>query len=329
MEWSAILQDVYGFESAYHIAIGEDGKALGVLPGFYINSFLFGKKITTQPFNFYGGPIFQNEETGRALLNFAFQEIEDKGNYTLELKSSFEFSEKILTGVNLGERNDFVTFLIDLEVGGSHIERGYKKRFREKIRNLRKKRSDLGLRFRSGRDEKDLKVFYNLLTKQYRNKHLMLPQPYKLFYSVMERLGRKNMADLMVIDSEGKIIGGIIILKFKNTVYYLWGASDHNRYSHLSPLTLLLDEAIKSSSLDGFKYFDLGITSLSHKGLLFFKSRWGGEMKPLFYYYGSVKDKKSPELDYYESFRTMRKLFRFVPLPVIKATSPFITRHLA
>src|SRR6185369_6373053 len=160
-----------------------------------------------------------------------------------------------------------------------------------------------------------LRKFYDLLTDEYKFKHLMLVQPFRLFRLVAEAL--PDRFHLCVAKLKDKIIGGAIILRFKDVDYYLWGAYDQ-KFEEISPLTLVLAEAMKRARDAGSKSFDLGVTSRSHEGLNFFKSRWGGVCEPLNYYYMANRDEDVPHLDYFNSFRTARQALKFVPRSVIQ-----------
>ena len=58
--WQEVIQNVYGYQTRYLLA-EEAGKIVGILPLFWVNSFIMGSIVRTMP----GGLVANCEETGR------------------------------------------------------------------------------------------------------------------------------------------------------------------------------------------------------------------------------------------------------------------------
>lgn len=125
----------------------------------------------------------------------------------------------------------------------------------------------------------DLKKFYeiNTITK----KNLGVPcHPWKFFKNILAILG--DQAPLYISKYNGEIIGGSIMLCFKDTLIYGYGASDpHNL--NLYPYNAFLWKSIEDACVNGYKKYDFGRVSYSNAGLIDFKKRWGTAEIKLYY----------------------------------------------
>ena len=307
-----------------HHLLGSDS----LLPLFLVKSPLFGRKLTTQPFNFYGGVLSTSDESVRAIIDKARDVWKETNARYLEIKNVRALSSDLVKEFNLIERSPVVRYVVPLRARGEEFDKQLKRRFREKIHRLQRQASAADLTIHDGgpKSETSLRDFYDLLTDEYKFKHLMLVQPFRLFRLVAEAF--PDLFHLYIAKLNGKAVGGAIILRFQKVDYYLWGAFDQ-KTEEFSPLTLVLAEAMRRAREAGSQTFDLGVTSRSHEGLNFFKSRWGGICEPLNYYYLANNPDDVPHLDYFNSFRTARQMIKFVPRRMIQQISPLVINWLA
>ncbi len=146
-----------------------------------------------------------------------------------------------------------------------------------------KKANKLGLKLVTGDSLKDVKIFYDLYLKM-RKEYGLMPQPYKFFAEMWKTLHQQNLIEILHAEHEGEIISSLILLKYKDTVIYEYGASRSDRV-HLKPSPFLLWEAIKRSKAQGYSIFDFGRTENDNEGLSTFKKRWNARQEVLHYYY--------------------------------------------
>ena len=102
-----------------------------------------------------------------------------------------------------------------------------------------------------------------------------------------------------------------------------------SKYRNCSPNYALINQAISYAKENGYKYYDLGVTSKSQEGLLEFKAQWGAEHQEFYYYYITVTSNKIPELDVETSFKLIRKIIRLIPKSLLKVLSNIFARHFA
>ncbi|MBL7147202.1 MAG: GNAT family N-acetyltransferase [Nanoarchaeota archaeon] len=321
LEWKNIVQKVYKFKPYYFLAI-ENGKTKGILCSFLTKG-LFGKKIVSTPFNFYNPPLFDDEETGKELIDHIINVGKKENVRYVELKALEKFNPELISQLNIQENEHHFISNLKLE---SNPEKNYYPRLKKNLRTLKRNAEKEKVILREFRDESELKQFYDILVKLYRNKHNMIPQPYALFHEMYKTFGENFK--LLVAVHKSKIIAGMVLLFFKKQAVYAYGASDQD-YVRFSPGTLLIDEAIRKTSKMGYAELDFGLTSPFQKNLLDYKSNWGAKSLKLPYYYALIRSNQIPELDFSTAYKPLRKYFKYVPLPVVKLISPIVTKKLA
>lgn len=321
IEWKNTIQEVYKFKPLYFLAIDDD-EVKGVLCSFFTKG-IFGKKIVSTPFNFYNQPLFDDEEIGKKLIEHLIDIGKKENVGYIELKALEKFDSKLISQLNINEHEHYC--ISNLKIT-SNPEEKYYPRLRKNLRTLKKNAGKENIKIREFKDENDLKQFYDIMVKLYRDKHNMIPQPYALFYE-MYKTFNENFK-LLVAEHNNKVIAGMILLFFKKQAVYAYGASDQN-YITFSPGTLLIDETIRRLSKMGYGELDFGVTSPYQESLLNYKSNWGAEASKLPYYYALIKSDKIPDLDYHTSYKSIRKYFKYVPLSLVKFLSPLITKKLA
>lgn len=196
----------------------------------------------------------------------------------------------------------------------------YRSKFRNKIKRHGRQADNLGVSFERTLSEDDLLKFYsNVLAETYRNKHKMLFQPYELLKSLFQT----KFARLYIAKKNNKIIGGIFCCASTNVLHYNWGAMIE--CENISIGGLLLDYAIGEAEQEGFDWFDFGSTPLSHNKLLQFKTRFGAEVFPVYYYYLTEPPKIT---DYNSAWPLAREIFSYIPLAVLIRLMPVIVPYL-
>ncbi|MDD5253478.1 MAG: GNAT family N-acetyltransferase [Candidatus Nanoarchaeia archaeon] len=321
LEWKNIIEKTYNFKPLYFLAINNN-EVKGIICSFLTSSLIFGKKIVSTPFNFYNQPLFEDEEAGNLLIN-KLKEIglEEKVKY-IELKALEDLK---IQNNELKKHPHYFISNLKLEDTEEKIEAKYYDRLRKNLRTLRRNAEKNNIKVDFSDKEEDLKQFYNVLVKIYRDKHNMICQPYSLYKNMKEIF--KERFKLLTAKENDKVIAGMILLFFKDQAVYAYGASNL-KYKTLSPGTVLIDYAIKFCSKNNYKTLDFGVTSQSQTELLSFKQNWGTTEHKMPYYYIPITQKEINPPDYYTYMKNLRKPFKYVPLPIIKLTSPIITKQL-
>ncbi len=122
--------------------------------------------------------------------------------------------------------------------------------------------------------------FYRLLLMT-RRRHGLPPQPIQWFRNLVACLGDK--AKIRVASKGGRPVASIVTLRYKNTLVYKYGCSDH-RFNKLGGTQLLFWNAIQDAKNDQLSELDLGRSDRDNPGLLLFKDRWGAARTRLTYF---------------------------------------------
>ena len=322
--FTKLMADVFRFNFDYLISKDQGGRIRGIMPCFFLKSVLFGKRIVSLPFNFFGGCVTSSQEGLEGVLE-QVRALSSSFLYC-EIKNTNPLPDDIVKRYRLQLRRQFLTYELPLD-DEKDIKRRRKKRFREKLSALERKLSNQ-LSVKRARSESELIGFYRLMTCEYLKKHHTIPLPFQLFSKFWETFISKRLADLFLLYIDGHLASGIIVLNYRKRMIYQWGAFNLNM-SWASPLAILLDRVLHIALAEGMELFDFGLTEKNHDGLRFFKSRWGTEERWLHYYYFLSRAQKIPETGYHSSFLAARRILGIIPVWMGSRLPACLIRQLA
>lgn len=123
---------------------------------------------------------------------------------------------------------------------------------------------------------KDLEIFWQLAKKtEKRGRFRYFPKIY--YQKLIETLGKKDLVKIFTAYLNKKPIASNIVLFYRKTAFYLFGASDYQFRQYMAP-HLLQWEAIKEGKKRGLKFYDLwGIDEKRWPGITRFKRGFGGQ----------------------------------------------------
>jgi serine/alanine adding enzyme len=105
--WREVIEETFG-HAPYYLAAVEEGCFRGVLPLFFIQSWLFGNSLVSLPFFSYGGILADTAAAREALLSHAATIAEEAGAGHVELRQGdqcempwAESSSKVVMEVSL------------------------------------------------------------------------------------------------------------------------------------------------------------------------------------------------------------------------------------
>jgi hypothetical protein len=223
-------------------------------------------------------PLVSNQHEYDQLVAFALDFMQRHHTKSLELRTSQHFR---LDSRKFGrEMKEYSCFILNLDRDLQALESSLKK---DSIRRRIKKASASGLQLVLGESLNDVKYFYRLYLHLRKNLGL-LPQPYLFFSNMFIIMSKYKKIDILHAKYNNQIVSSLIILKYKDTVHYEFGASRLDMM-HLGISPFLLWEAIKKAKHDGYKRFDFGRTSDDNTSLVQFKLKWGTTCEALPYYF--------------------------------------------
>jgi serine/alanine adding enzyme len=311
--WQTIIQSAYGHRPFYLLA-RDGGRVQGVLPLVLVRSRLFGSSLTSMPFLDYGGVCTEHEDVRAALVRRAQLLMHEQAADCVELR------QRTPTGTDGSVRLDKVGMVLDLSPGIEALWTALPAKTRNQVRKAQK----AGLTVVSGGGEL-LEEFYPVFVENMRD--LGSPVHHKLFFARMfEQFGAQ--ARLFVVRDGGQAVGGLVGVRFRDTVTVPW-ASSLRRASSKCPNNMLYWEALQYACARHYRRFDFGRSSVD-SGTYAFKKQWGA--KPVQVYWQLLSrspERKSVAFAAHEAkYKMVIEAWKRLPVPVTIILGPAIRKYL-
>ncbi|MBI2145785.1 peptidoglycan bridge formation glycyltransferase FemA/FemB family protein [Candidatus Woesearchaeota archaeon] len=317
--WRDLLQTNFKFKPVYLIRKNSKEVIDGVLPLSLAKS-IFGTRLVSLPYAVSAGVLADSEEALKELVSFAeelartekvdFIEIRESEKATL-YPASFRCSQSVFS------------FSLALS---PDVDAVWKKLPKGSVRWGIKKAEKSGLTQRHGNSKEYLDDFYQLFlqTRKYRG---VPAYPYSYLKGIMDLFSDK--ARIYIADYNQKPVAGILLLYYKQEVRYAFaGAIPHPKILQLQPYHLLLWPAVKDACERGYTVFNFGGAALTTNdgGLYEFKKKWADKITPIESYVYTPKKKYVPPSES-PLFKMAGKLWQHLPIPIVKAVSPYVIRQ--
>ncbi len=154
-------------------------------------------------------------------------------------------------------------------------------------RNIKKALGNNDLKIILSNSLESIQEYFNLHCIT-RKRHGLPPQPFYFFKNIHEHILSKNSGFVVLASYKNVVVGGAVYFHFGNNAIYKYGASNLD-YKEIKPNNLIMWEAIKWYSQNGYKHFCFGRTDPENSGLRRFKTGWGTEEKVINYYKYELK----------------------------------------
>jgi len=311
--WRNVVLKTYGHKPRYLVARADDGGIVGVLPMFLMESRVFGRKLVSVPFAPYGGVCADDAGVGRALVEEGERVARAEGVDYFEIRGS---SGDGRYGGGLVTNDAYFTLVTRLEQDPELVWQ----RFSRKVRNATRKAMKSGLEVVMDGDY--LRDFYRIYARNMRD----LGAPVHAYSFYANLLGEfPEQTGIAVVRYDGRVIAGIFLLYFRDTVISGWASSDKS-YQRFNPNNLLYWDVIKCGCEAGYAYFDFG-RSIADSGTYRFKKPWGAEVRQLCYQYYLNKAKKMPDTSQTSPKRKMfAEVWRRMPVSLAERVGPVLRR---
>ena len=309
--WHEIIEDVFRHRCHYLIA-ERNGTLTGVLPLAEIKSALFGHSLASLPFGVYGGPVADDVESERALIEAAAHLARARGVDHLELRNREPRCP------DWPRQDLYVTFrkeiLPDVEANMLAIPR--------KQRAMVRKGMKHGLV-----SEIDASVdrFFDVYAD---NMHRHGTPPFsRAYFARLAQVFGDDCEVLTVVDRDGRPVSSVLSFYFRDEVlpYY---AGDTVTARDTGANDFKYWELMRRACERGVRVFDYG-RSKRGTGSFDFKKNWGFEPAPLAYEYRLFTRDRIPENNPLNPrYRAFIALWRRMPRTLANAVGPLIVRNL-
>lgn len=321
LEWRYVSK-VLNHQPLYLIAKNEKGHIEGVLPLFFLSG-LRGRRLVSIPLRDRGGPLCANELAMKELLQATKDIAVEKNCRYIEIKTVNGLPEAVKQ-LSFIERKHYLTTVVFLD---PDIEKMWKSLDYGSVRWAIRKAEKNGVRVRWGESNSDIYSFYEVFL-QTRRRLGVPPYSVKLFEEIWNMMGKKGRAGFLLALCGNRVIGGIVLFNFKDTVIEAYAACDQH-YLNLCANDLMLWEAFKWAATNGYHYFDFGASSPYQKGLRDFKLKWGGRERELPFYFYLNNSRTVPLVDSNTpDYQIVRRLWSKMPVSFTRTFGPFLTRQM-
>jgi predicted N-acyltransferase len=309
--WRQLIEKVFGYRGLFLVLEDNKGSIRGGLPIFFLKNKMTTNRLSCVPCAQFCNPLVGSQEDYDQVCYYIIDLIRRENMRYIELKTHESFK---LNSTKFGtELFAYSTYRLDTSKTAGEIFRSFHK---DCVQRPIKKAGKNGLELLHGASLADVEQFYRLYLAM-RKTHGLLPLPAEFFSQMVKTMAGKDCLDILFAKHQNTIVSSVLLLKYKDTVTYEYGATLPETFK-LHPSQFLLWEAIKGAIIKGYRIFDFGRTANDNQSLSDFKARWGGRRDALHYYY-------LPKLDGIGSFRH-RSSSKRVMYHIMKACPPSISR---
>ncbi len=309
--WKQAVEQSFGHLPCYLMAT-RGGGIEGVLPLFEVRGVFGGRALISVPYGVYGGICATSEAARRALLEAATALGRERKAAYVELRHRRD------QGLDLPTKALYVTF--SRSISASDEENALA--IPRKQRRMTRQGAKHGLWAEIGRNHLDR--FYDIYAHSVRN--LGSPVfPRRLFRAILDAFDKE--CQILTVWRGDRMVAGVLTLFYEDQVLPYYGGALRGVFPYAAN-DFMYWELMCHAARAGYRVFDFG-RSREGTGSYEFKRHWGFEPVPLPYQYVLLRRHTVPNVSPSNSrFRLAGKVWKRLPLPVIKALGPVITRYL-
>jgi len=312
--WAKVLNETYHYTPKY-FAVLEDGALPGLIPVMEVKSYLTGKRGVSLPFTDYSDAIINNGISFKNLFDHIAEYGESHGWKSFELRGGQNLPRLASTS------STYSRHILNLSYKTEEVFSGFSYSTKRNIKEAIKK----GVRVEVSQALDSIQEFYrlNCIT---RKRHGLPPQSFSFFKKVHEHIISKTLGFVVLASYEETVIAGAVYFYYGEKAFWKYGASD-KRFHRLRPNNLVLWEAIKWFSQNGYKSICFGRTEPGNGGLRKFKAGWGAserEEKYCKYHFRKNEFIK----DSLEIKNIYHRVFRKMPLPLLNTVGTLLYKHV-
>jgi hypothetical protein len=283
-----------------------------------VKSWLISPRLVSLPFSDHVDPLVDEDGDLLELLRELQSGLQDGSWKRVEFRPP-ALGRQSVGWSTLYDGQTFVQHRIDLRLG---LDTVYSRFHHDSIQRKIQKAKRSGVQQDVGRSEHHLRQFFALHVMNRRRKSLP-PPPYSWFRNVLDCLGER--AKIRVAARDGRPIGAILTLRFKETAVYKYGCTD-DRYHNLGAMPFLLWKAMEEEYQSGAREFDLGRSEIHNSGLIQFKEKFGAERTDLTYKIFPGERHPCPEKNWRMVWA--KKLFGLLPERALIYAGSWIYPHI-
>lgn len=262
-KWLSILRDIYGFEVGARIVVSEGAPTDGLVSATIDD--VFGRRLVSLPFSDFCDPIVSSLERWQALTP-------DLGPTSSPFTVKVLFDECAETDPRLRKVEEAKWHRCDVTRAPQEIWASLHPGARRAVR----KAESSGVTVRRGESLTDMRAFFELHLRTRKLKYGLLAQPWAFFEMIWDRFLAAETGDLVVAELDGVVVAGVVFLRWKDTLYYKFNASDAESLEK-RPNDAIMWEGLQLAHRSGDAWLDFGVSDLDQPGLIRYKEKYSTE----------------------------------------------------
>jgi hypothetical protein len=199
-------------------------------------------------------------------------------------------------------------------------------KFRNSTRRNIKRAQAEGVRTQISTSLDFVDCFYKLNSLT-RKRHGLPPQPYSFFRNLHEMVLSRDMGFIVLAFLGKEAIAASVYLHFGKKAIYKFGASDI-KFQRLRANNLVMWEAIKWYSENGFSTLCLGRTEPGNVGLQRFKAGWGAKQHSTCYYQYDLTGDTFLKKPQKVVMPLQNRIFSKTPIPLLEVAGNVFYKHM-
>ncbi len=266
--WIRVLTDTYGWDARALVLLDDAGEPRAGIPFCRIAD-IMGRRIIVLPFSDYCDPLASDREHWNCLITPLLEEC--CPIVVRCLHNSLPIADERFRLAKQAKWHG-----MDLQPDLDTLWHGLHDASRRAIAKAQR----AGVVVRIAEQEEELRAFFEIHLRIRKYKYRLLSQPYSFFKNIWRHFLKEQRGALMVADYQGEIIGGVLFLEWKDTVYYKFNASVPIHLEH-RPNDLLMWKGIQYGKAKGYHYLDFGLSDWDQEGLVRYKRKFATEEKTI------------------------------------------------
>jgi CelD/BcsL family acetyltransferase involved in cellulose biosynthesis len=313
--WAQTLREAYGFSPRYFVRGAKDGLSV-LIPVMEVNNIPLPKKGVSLPFTDASDSIVPVSESWRDLFKELTAFGRNAGWKSVEIRGG---------GPNVDESipfSSYHTHVLEISKDAPAMLKNVSDGTRSNIRKAERE----GIVVTISDSHEALNSFYGLHSAT-RRRHGLPPQPKRFFTAVHNHVLSAGKGYVVLAKIKSRPVAGAVFFHFGTKAIYKYSASDPT-FQNARPNNLVLWEAIRRYSADGFTTLSLGRTDSDNLGLRHYKSSWGAREEILRYYKFDIERNNFVTSGVHVP-GLMATVFRALPLPVLNVLGSVMYKYVA
>jgi len=275
-EMYEVYKNTKNYEPIFIAVINDNDEILGILLAVIQKEYSGVLGNFTARSIIFGGPLIKNNDAG--ILDFILKEynkaIRKKAIYS-QFRNMWDWGDlKDIFIKNGFEYEDHLDIIVDLNKNEEELWKELNAKRRNEIRRAKKENSLFSIK----NTLTDLNECYKILKSVYNRAKLPLPS-FDFFVNIFKISNANLGLEIFCAEYENKIIGCMLALVYKNTIYDFY-AGAYSEYYNKYPNDLIPWEAFLWGKQNGYTLFDFGGAGKPNKpySVRDYKLKFGGQL---------------------------------------------------